>query len=106
MGDETRRRGASSGSVGELLTLGLVVVLVVVWDWGGHGGRHGGRHRDRVDPSVVTVVVDLEVERVVDWDAHGLHWFGDHVRDRLLNRDGSGGDGWTVELYNLKIRYR
>jgi hypothetical protein len=84
----------------------VVVVAVAVWDrhgsghrggYGdGHGGGHGGGHG--MDSLVVVEVVDLEMERVVDWHAHGWDWLGDRVRDRLWEGDGSGGDVLAVEL--------
>ena len=77
-----------------------VVVLVGVWEW--HGSGHGGR----VSSLVVVIMVDLEMERVVDWDAHGLDWLGDHVMGGLWNGDGSSGDGWAIELCKPNIRHR
>lgn len=108
-GDEIEGRDSSYGRVGELLELSsLAVLLIVVWhgDGGGHRGGDGGWDGGRVGSLIVVVLVNSEVERVLDWDAHSLSWLGDRVTDRLWNRDGSGGDGWTNELYNLKIRYR
>ena len=103
-GDEARGRGTSLRNVGELLTLLLLVVVVAVTVWNGHGSGHRGGYGDGhggghgIDSLVVVEVVDLEMERVVDWHAHGWDWLGGHVMDRLWDGDGSDGDVLAVEL--------
>ena len=49
--------------------------MAMVWDRhrNGHRGGHGDRHRGgaRADFLILVEVVDLGMERVIDWDAHG-----------------------------------
>ena len=73
----------------------LVTLVVIVWNR--HGCRHESRHRYRVDLLVLRKVVDLEMERAVGWDR-----LLEITISGLWNRDGSGGDRWTVELPNLQ----
>ena len=98
-GNKAGRLNVIPMRVGELVTL-----VAVVWNLhgNGHGCRHESRHRHGVDLLVLREVVDLKMERAVDWDARGWDRLLETTINGLWNRDRSGGDRWTVELPNLQ----